>query len=719
MKTRKTRNPKLHYTLKKGGGVLSPKYKIDNVVEYIDGSRVTIIEQLSHKNGTWQYNAQFPDGATRLIEESNIKRLISEGNNMNVRVREREREMYAFRREHPNVSSKPKPTTFEDHQEESKKVAAKAFAKEQQRKKEKRRTIYSVKNKFGLPKFSKKEYKKNDEIIYKNRDYKNKGQEPLILAKITLIDNSDPQKVFYSLKPNDDPEKDIQCGIERIEKVPPYDPYDKKEFLFKHFYDKMKDPKFNCKEAIGLLVNIDEIMHDYLGYNGERNYEFSIEKMKFLSFICKENTFDKDNSPPQESTMPSGAEFPSIRNRNEILQSFYLDFVEFCENSSFFNNKIMQTKKILESNLEKLRNKEIPVPFFSGREQPYLSKIDNMSSKNINEQKNKEYVNENYERIVDEMDTMPPGRPRGSGFKWVKTPDGWVKIDESKVDEKIEESKVDEKIEESKVDEKIEEPKVDEQSTSYMSAAQNERIVVPDNFAFRLSRHNDPPSSDPPSSVPYFCPKECLEKIEKINDIVKKNDIKNQEDHKNITEDIKKLKNTVELRDDINQKEHAYIKTNVNELRDEIKEAFVKLGNVVDDQLKIKSEEINKLRKDINEALFNINKKVNHIDKKVRDLSEMVRDEKSSTSQPIYRNVGPYNIEEDENLDYEDMKRLKYLESLGYGMPSSSNEAQLWLDNFDNMGATTRDSVYMNWWNSLNAEDKNYWYSILDRLNNP
>ena len=688
MKTRKTRNPKLHYTLKKGGGVLSPKYKIDNVVEYIDGSKVTIIEQLSYKNGTWQYNAQFPDGATRLIEESNIKRLISAGDNMNVRVREREREMYAFRKQHPNVSSKSKPTTFEDHQEESKKVAAKAFAKEQQRKKEKRRTIDSVKNKFGLPKFSKKEYKKNDEIIYKNRDYKNKGQEPLILAKITLIDNTDPQKVFYSLKPNDDPEKDIQCGIERIEKVPPYENYNKNEFLFKHFYDKMKDSNFKCKDAIGLLVNMDEIMHDYLGYNGERNYEFSIEKIKFLSFIC--NEYYKDNSPLQKSTMPSGAEFPSIRDRNSILQSFYLDFVEFCENSGFFNNKIVQTKKILESNLEKLRNKEIPVPFFSGRQQPDLSKIDNMSSKN--------------------KDT--------SGFKWVKTPDGWVKIDESKVDEKIEEPKVEE-IEEPKVDEKIEEPKVDEQSTSYMSAAQNERIVVPDNFAFRLSRHNDPPSS-----VPYFCPKECLEKIEKINDIVKKNDIKNQEDHENITEDIKKLKNTVELRDDINQKEHAYIKTNVNELRDEIREALVKTGNIVDDQLTIKSDEINKLRKDINEALSNINKKVNHIDKKVRDLSEMVRDENSSTpqpiyrnSQPIYRNVGPYNIEKDENLDYEDIKRLRYLESLGYGMPSSLDEAQLWLDNFDNMGATKNDSVYMNWWNSLNAEDKNYWYSIFDRIN--
>lgn len=710
MKTRKTRNPKLHYTLKKGGGVLSPKYKIDNVVEYIDGSKVTIIEQLSYKNGTWQYNAQFPDGATRLIEESNIKRLISAGDNMNVRVREREREMYAFRKQHPNVSSKSKPTTFEDHQEESKKVAAKAFAKEQQRKKEKRRTIDSVKNKFGLPKFSKKEYKKNDEIIYKNRDYKNKGQEPLILAKITLIDNTDPQKVFYSLKPNDDPEKDIQCGIERIEKVPPYENYNKNEFLFKHFYDKMKDSNFKCKDAIGLLVNMDEIMHDYLGYNGERNYEFSIEKIKFLSFIC--NEYYKDNSPLQKSTMPSGAEFPSIRDRNSILQSFYLDFVEFCENSGFFNNKIVQTKKILESNLEKLRNKEIPVPFFSGRQQPDLSKIDNMSSKN--------------------KDT--------SGFKWVKTPDGWVKIDESKVDEKIEEPKVEE-IEEPKVDEKIEEPKVDEQSTSYMSAAQNERIVVPDNFAFRLSRHNDPPSS-----VPYFCPKECLEKIEKINDIVKKNDIKNQEDHENITEDIKKLKNTVELRDDINQKEHAYIKTNVNklrdatrealvetgrsslkkvnELRDEIREALVKTGNIVDDQLTIKSDEINKLRKDINEALSNINKKVNHIDKKVRDLSEMVRYENSSTpqpiyrnSQPIYRNVGPYNIEKDENLDYEDIKRLRYLESLGYGMPSSLDEAQLWLDNFDNMGATKNDSVYMNWWNSLNAEDKNYWYSIFDRIN--
>ena len=690
MKTRKTRNPKLHYTFKKGGGVLSPKYKMDNVVEYVDGSKVTITEQLSYKNGTWQYNAQFPDGAIRLIEESNIKRLINEGNNMNVRVREREREMYAFRKQHPNVSSKSKPKTFEDYQEESKKVAAKAFAKEQKRKEEKRRTIGSVKNKFVLPKFSKKEYKKNDEIIYKNRDYKNKGQEPLILAKITLIDKTDPQKVFYSLKPNDDPEKDIQCGIERIEKVPRYENYNKNEFLFKHFYDKMKDPKFNCKDAIGLLVNMDEIMHDYLGYNGERNYEFSIEKIKFLSFIC--NEYYKDNSPLQKSTMPSGAEFPSIRDRNSILQSFYLDFVEFCENSGFFNNKIVQTKKILESNLEKLRNKEIPVPFFSGREQPDLSKIDNMSSKN--------------------KDT--------NEFKWVKTPDGWVKIEEPKVDEKIEEPKVDEKIEEptveekieeSKVDEKIEESKVDEQSTSYMSAAQNERNVVPDNFAFRLSRHNDPPSS-----VPYFCPKECLEKIEKINDIVKKNDIKNQEDHKNITEDIKKLKNTVELRDDINQKEHAYIKTNVNELRDEIKEAFVKIGNVVDDQLKIKSDEINKLRKDINEALSNINKKVNHIDKKVRDLSEMVRDENSSTPQPIYRNVGPYNIEEDENLDYEDIKRLRYLESLGYGMPSSLDEAQLWLANLVHMKNFAEEGkVFKGWINSWTDEDRNYWNSIFGR----
>ena len=59
MKTRKTRNAKLHYTLKKGGGVLSPKYKMNNVVEYVDGSKVTITEQLSYKNGTWQYNAQF------------------------------------------------------------------------------------------------------------------------------------------------------------------------------------------------------------------------------------------------------------------------------------------------------------------------------------------------------------------------------------------------------------------------------------------------------------------------------------------------------------------------------------------------------------------------------------------------------------------------------------------------------------------------------------
>ena len=513
MKTRRNKRSKLHYTSKKNGGGITPKYKADNVVEYIDGTEITIIEQLSYKNGEWQYKIQFPDKSYRIIPESSIKRFIRKGDFMTVRVREHERELAAFAKEHPNWKRKSKPkawniessdaTSFEEHQKEAHAAAVRAYAKEQLRKKESREQTNRIKKKTVLT-------------------------------------------------------KDLRNERQRV---------------------------------------------------------------------------------------------PSVEAKT--------------------------------------------------REQPDLSKIDNMSSKN--------------------KDT--------NEFKWVKTPDGWVKIEEPKVDEKIEEPKVDEKIEEptveekieepkveekieeSKVDEKIEESKVDEQSTSYMSAAQNERNVVPDNFAFRLSRHNDPPSS-----VPYFCPKECLEKIEKINDIVKKNDIKNQEDHKNITEDIKKLKNTVELRDDINQKEHAYIKTNVNELRDEIKEAFVKIGNVVDDQLKIKSDEINKLRKDINEALSNINKKVNHIDKKVRDLSEMVRDENSSTPQPIYRNVGPYNIEEDENLDYEDIKRLRYLESLGYGMPSSLDEAQLWLANLVHMKNFAEEGkVFKGWINSWTDEDRNYWNSIFGR----
>ena len=98
----------------------------------------------------------------------------------------------------------------------------------------------------------------------------------------------------------------------------------------------------------------------------------------------------------------------------------------------------------------------------------------------------------------------------------------------------------------------------------------------------------------------------------------------------------------------------------------------------------------------------------------------MVIDEKSSTSQPIsqpiYRNVGPYNIEEDDNLDYEDMKRLRYLESLGYGMPSSLDEAQLWLANLVHMKNFAEEGkVLKAWQNSLTDEDRNYWNSIFGR----
>ena len=93
MKTRRNKRSKLHYTSKKYGGGITPKYKADNVVEYIDGTEVTIIEQLSYKNGEWQYKIQFPDKSYRIIPESSIKRFIRKGDFMTVRVREHEREL--------------------------------------------------------------------------------------------------------------------------------------------------------------------------------------------------------------------------------------------------------------------------------------------------------------------------------------------------------------------------------------------------------------------------------------------------------------------------------------------------------------------------------------------------------------------------------------------------------------------------------------------------
>ena len=124
MKTRRNKRSKLHYTSKKYGGGITPKYKADNVVEYIDGTEVTIIEQLSYKNGEWQYKIQFPDKSYRIIPESSIKRFIRKGDFMTVRVREHERELAAFAKEHPNWKRKSKPkawniessdaTSFED-----------------------------------------------------------------------------------------------------------------------------------------------------------------------------------------------------------------------------------------------------------------------------------------------------------------------------------------------------------------------------------------------------------------------------------------------------------------------------------------------------------------------------------------------------------------------------------------------------------------------------
>ena len=59
MKTRRNKRSKLHYSSKKYGGGITPKYKADNVVEYIDGTEVTIIEHLIKMvNGNTKFNFQ-------------------------------------------------------------------------------------------------------------------------------------------------------------------------------------------------------------------------------------------------------------------------------------------------------------------------------------------------------------------------------------------------------------------------------------------------------------------------------------------------------------------------------------------------------------------------------------------------------------------------------------------------------------------------------------
>ena len=184
MKTRRNKRSKLHYTSKKYGGGITPKYKADNVVEYIDGTEVTIIEQLSYKNGEWQYKIQFPDKSYRIIPESSIKRFIRKGDFMTVRVREHERELAAFAKEHPNWKRKSKPkawniessdaTSFEEHQKEARAAAARAYAKEQLRKKESREQTNRIKKKTVLTKDLRHERQTVPSVEAKTR-----GIEPL------------------------------------------------------------------------------------------------------------------------------------------------------------------------------------------------------------------------------------------------------------------------------------------------------------------------------------------------------------------------------------------------------------------------------------------------------------------------------------------------------------------------------------------------------------
>ena len=68
-------------------------------------------------------------------------------------------------------------------------------------------------------------------------------------------------------------------------------------------------------------------------------------------------------------------------------------------------------------------------------------------------------------------------------------------------------------------------------------------------------------------------------------------------------------------------------------------------------------------------------------------------------------------------------KRLDYLKSLGYGNPRTSEEAIIWLNNYDNMvvqAEETDDKARLKYWRlwklDLEPYEIDYWVSLFKRM---
>ena len=708
MKTRRNHKSKLLYTRRLGGAVgaapaidssnYRPKYVEDNIVRLIDGSIATIIRPLAYNPGNQAYQVSYnEDGSQRVIKEVNIKEKISDGDDMMRNVREHERIMDAFRKEHPNVKPKSKPKTFEEAQAEAHAKAAKQYAKELQRKKDRRREAEATlgRRRPQAP------LAPGSRVIYKNQ--KNGDEEPLQEAKIIKI-NTDPISGEYDyqikIKSN---EKDINTVKKRIEPAPDM-PYDIKKYIFKFFYDELKDGNHICKEGVEILVGIDEIMHDYLGYDASNDYEFSYENLCFLSFICK--TPYKDGEPAQLQAMPSGSAFPvGMRSRNIILRSFYSEFVNECKESYFLNNKIAKTKGIFDSNLEKIRNKEIPQSSWSKASPP------------SKEEQDLEKANE---RPVDAKEAERAALEKAveNSLKDSKEEQDIAKAIENSLDDVPPLLDIRTSLSRSRLDELVSDSTGNwiKQGDKWVNSSSKELKTTPrDINAFpkpkgilkKVSNFIAPapaPETDAkPKKVSWkgeFCPEECLKKIRKvefsvnhINEFLKK-EINSNKDAFNIhrqwvkdtqmpwltasgkaigehSKEIRSLVQNVKINDirhdnnkirhDNNKKEHKLLFDKIEELQKEMRKDINRIDGAV---------------RAITSAMS-----VDDARAEARRAAEARAETRRAFGRRAAADLG-YNYKDDDNLDWDSIRVLKELERAGYGKPPTSEEAAEWVNKF-------------------------------------
>ena len=712
MKTRRNHKYKLLYTRRLGGAVgaapaidssnYRPKYVEDNIVRLIDGSIATIIRPLAYNPGNQAYQVSYDeDGSQRVIKEVNIKEKISDGDDMMRNVREHERIMDAFRKEHPNVKPKSKPKTFEEAQAEAHAKAAKEHAKELQRKKDRRREADAAlgRRRPQAP------LAPGSRIIYKNQT--NGDEEPLQEAKIIKI-NTDPISGEYDyqikIKSN---EKDINTVKKRIEPAPDM-PYDIKKYIFKFFYDELKDGNHICKEGVEILVGIDEIMHDYLGYDASNDYEFSYENLCFLSFICK--TPYKDGENAQLQAMPSGSTFPvGMRSRNIILRSFYSEFVNECKESYFLNNKIAKTKGIFDSNLEKIRNKEIPQSSWSkasppSKEEQGLEKakkrpVDAKEAERAalekaveNSLKDSKEEQDIAKAIENSLDDVPPlldirtSQPSSRADARIpsQTPpnidDEYDRIVKEINESKNKELKPNIDDEYDRIVKEINESKNKELKTTPRDI---NAFPKPKGILKKVSNFIAPaPETDAkPKKVSWkgeFCPEECLKKIRKvefsvnhINEFLKKEINRNK---KAIGEHSKVIRSLVQnvkiisdndkindVRNNNNKKEHKLLFDKIEELQKEMRKDINRIDGAV---------------RAITSAMS-----VDDARAESRSAAKARAEARRAFGRRAAADLG-YNYKDDDNLDLDDTEELEDLVRRFGRKPSSSEEAMEWVNKF-------------------------------------